>query len=111
MVYIFPPVVILQRILVKVRRDRDTAILIAPRWPVRPWYLAILNMLIAVPFIPLGKENLLSQFKIPHPNPRSLNLVAWLISRNSSESKVFRRELPLSIAMRPNGRALIGWCE
>ena len=91
MVYIFPPVENLPRILHKAKRD-GAPILIAPRWYVRPWFAAILNMLIVILLIVVDKGNLLSQFKILHPNPRSLNLVAWLISGNSSESMVLRKE-------------------
>ena len=91
--YALPPVVVLMRVLQKVRKERARLILITPNWPVRPWYSVILNMLVEIPLLLPKREDLLSQFRVLHPNPQSLDLVAWKISGVNSESEAFRNQL------------------
>ncbi|MCG8432340.1 MAG: hypothetical protein MJA29_14375, partial [Candidatus Omnitrophica bacterium] len=52
-VYAFPPWKILQDVLMKIKEERVTAILIAPYWPYRPWFPLLLE-LATVPPIALG---------------------------------------------------------
>jgi hypothetical protein len=91
--YAFPPVVILARVLRKVATDRAKVILIAPRWPMRAWYTAMLEMLVDFPRSLPCREDLLSQFKILHPDPNNLKLTAWRLSGCRSEQRDFRTKL------------------
>ena len=91
--YAFPPIVILNRVIAKIRREQARAILIAPNWPQRSWFSQLLYMLVEVPLqLPLWPD-LLSQFRICHDNPAKLSLVAWKISGVPSEAEAFRRRL------------------
>ena len=92
-VYAFPPIVILNRVIAKIRREQARAILIAPNWPQRSWFSQLLYMIVEVPLqLPLWPD-LLSQFRICHDNPAKLSLVAWKISGVPSEAEAFRRRL------------------
>ena len=74
---------------------RCKIILIAPNWPRQHWFPQLLEMLVACPISPPVLDDLLSQGrgKIVHPNPRSLNLTAWLLSTKSSAQRAFQRTL------------------
>ena len=115
--YAFPPPIILMRVLQKVRMDRARLILIAPRWPMRAWYSLILNMLVEIPLLLPVREDLLAQFRVFHPNPAQLSLVAWKISGVPSEHRAFQRTLSARSfsperpepwqATMPNGQPLL----
>ena len=117
--------VILQRVLYKVRRDRASAILIVPRWHFRPWYLTILEMLTEIPAVLPDNGNL--QFKISHPNPQMIKLVAWVAQTSGMEDKwEFLRQrgfqesaIDMILAARAGStvscyetrcRTFVGWC-
>jgi hypothetical protein len=95
--YAFPPVKLIPRVLRKIRSDQTTVILIAPRWPRRPWYSDLLSLLVDVPLeLPLH-EGLLSQGtgsnRMVHPNPELLSLVAWKVGGNPSSRRDFHQRL------------------
>lgn len=93
LVYAFPPLVLLAKVLHKVRSDRANVILIAPRWPMRAWYATLLDLLVDFPrALPL-REDLLTQFGIPHPDPTRLQLMGWKLSGEPSEQRAFRARL------------------
>ena len=114
--YLFPPLAILHKVLYKIRQDKARVILIAPRWPRRGWYAAMINMLVDIPIqLPLW-PNLLSQHGVRHPDPGFLELVAWKLSGVDSEHKGFLRRLsvqsrqpelnPQQVVMQDNGEPL-----
>ena len=81
--YAFPPFGLLQRVLVKVRQSRGLELtLVAPFWPQHPWFLDLLELLVAVPvFLPCRKD----LFRQPHfhrfhQNLPMLRLTAYRIS-------------------------------
>ena len=79
--YAFPPFPIVARVLHKVRQERPTMILVAPRWPAQPWFPDLLH-LCHVPPVPLqvGPRGLLQpRSGVPHANPQLLHLHAWLL--------------------------------
>ena len=82
-VYAFPPIALLHRVLLKVQQDQVLyMILIAPRWPGRPWYPLLLDSLIEHSvWLPLT-PNLLTQEqgRVRHANLEYLCLVAWPVS-------------------------------
>ena len=91
--YLFPPLAILHKVLYKIRQDKARVILIAPRWPRRPWYAALLRMLVEVPLKLPQMPDLLSQHGMRHPNPDFLELVAWKLSGHDYEHRAFLRRL------------------
>lgn len=66
-------------------------ILIAPQWPRRHWYTALLQLYIAQPIRLPCVQNLLKRPKlaINYPKPEMFSLNAWLLSTDSSENKDF----------------------
>jgi hypothetical protein len=81
------------RVLQKIRLERARVILIAPRWPMRSWYTTILDLLVDLPRMIPSRHDLLTQFKVPHPDPSRLNLMAWMLSGVPSEQKAFQKTL------------------
>ena len=79
--YAFPPFGMIQQILAKWCQDRPRLILIAPRWPQRPWF-PDLQAFTHTQTIKLNlNPNALKQSrtKLNHANPSSLDLTAWLL--------------------------------
>src|SRR5207253_139614 len=70
-------------------------ILIAPLWPVQPWFIPLLDLLIDLPRLLPVRPNLLSQQNRLHLHPSvpTLKLHAWLLSTNDSDRKAFRSQL------------------
>ncbi len=71
--YAFPPVKLLPRMLCKIRAEKESVLLVSPKWPNQPWFPEVLEMLVAPPFtIPL-KRDLFSQAQgtLWYPNPES----------------------------------------
>ena len=116
LVYAFPPLAIILKVLYKIRRDQARAILIAPRWPRRGWYAILLNMITEEPLLLPDRHDLLSQQGALHPGPQLLELVAWRVSGVDSEHKAFlsrlsrryreREPRPQRQAMSPSGQPL-----
>ena len=93
LLYAFPPVVLLHRVVKKIIQDQARVVLIAPRWPQRGWFAKLLNLLVEVPLqLPLWPD-LLLQGKFLHPDPGEFDLVAWRVSGVTSESEAFRKKL------------------
>ncbi|XP_078497067.1 uncharacterized protein LOC144753171 [Lissotriton helveticus] len=85
LLYAFPPIPLLPRVLKKIKRDRAQVILVAPDWVRRYWYPELLSMSVDPPVrLPL-QEDLLSQQQgtVLHPNLSSLHLHAWRLSGDS----------------------------
>jgi hypothetical protein len=98
--YAFPPVIILNRVISKVLRERARMVLIAPQWPERPWFSSLLHMLVEPPVCLPLRQDLLSQGGQLHTNPAFFKLVAWRISGDPLESAEFRRRLSMSRSTR-----------
>ena len=79
--YAFPPWTILGKVLRKIRSDRPSIILIAPKWPAQAWYPDLLNLCHVPPLrLTLTGDRLLQpRSGIPHPNVQALHLHAWLL--------------------------------
>ena len=95
MVYAFPPIPLLQRVLLKLRRSSTEMILVAPFWPRQSWFPLILHMLVDLPFLFPEDPQLLSQVRqrIRHPDLQSLHLAAWKLSTNVLSQRAFHNEL------------------
>ena len=79
----FPPFSLLQRVLSKVRGSHNLElILVAPFWPLRPWFADLLDLLVEVPVLLPLRWDLLHQphFHQFHRNLRALGLTGYLIA-------------------------------
>lgn len=91
--YAFPPWVMIPKVVDKVVRDQATLILIAPEWPDRPWFSALLHMLVEMPVRLTPRQDLLFQRGKYHLRPEFFKLVAWKITGLPSAAKEFRKRL------------------
>ncbi|XP_078241180.1 uncharacterized protein LOC140704859 [Pogona vitticeps] len=84
LLYLFPPIPLIQRSLVRIRQQRSSAILIASFWPRQPWFSTLKELATKVfRFPPL--PHLLTQDlgSILYPDVNSLHLAAWKICLKS----------------------------
>ncbi len=98
LLYGFPPIPLLLKVLNKIRVEEASVILVAPKWPRRPWYSHLLHMSCECPRLLPQKLSLLSQTlaekgTLYNSELSTLQLVAWRLSGNVSEPKDFRRRL------------------
>ncbi|XP_076144523.1 uncharacterized protein LOC143127104 [Alosa pseudoharengus] len=79
LLYAFPPLPLIPHVLHRVLTGRHRVLLIAPRWPGRCWFPALLRLLQGQPWPLPVRADLLSQIdgKIWHPKPATLQLWAW----------------------------------
>ncbi|XP_064415363.1 mitochondrial import receptor subunit TOM5 homolog isoform X3 [Latimeria chalumnae] len=81
LLYVFPPIPLIPRVIWKFRNEGRRMILIAPHWPRQVWFPFLLSLQ-QEPALPLPLwDDVVSQNegKVLHPNPRSLNLHAWFL--------------------------------
>ena len=113
-VYCYPPLPLLLRALDKIRREKVTAVVIAPRWPRRPWYSLLLELCAEVPRLLPLRRDLLTQVlqdkgRVRHPDLETLHLAAWKVSGDASVRKAFLRRLlqwPQQPSDPPPGRSM-----
>ena len=80
--YAFPPFSLIPQVLRKIREDRAWVLLIAPRWPRRPWFPLLLSLVDGHPFPLPDRRDLLIQplSGIHHQALGALHLTAWPLS-------------------------------
>ena len=114
--YLFPPFCLIPMCLRKIMQEQVDCILIAPVWRSRPWFPALLSMLIERPLLLPQDQRIL---RLPgtdkiHPLccQRKFQLAAWKISGKACEAKAFRRKCkkfyypPGEVAQPSNMRVL-----
>lgn len=80
LLYAFPPIPLLPRVIRLIIQQKANVILVAPWWPRRPWFSMIQQLAIRPP-VPLPQlHNLLSQGPILHPDPHRLRLTGWRLN-------------------------------
>ena len=81
LVYVFPPLPILSKVLKKAREEQATLILIALKWPAQPWFPDLLCLSHVPPLkLHLHPRALLQpRSRVAHTNPGLLDLHAWLL--------------------------------
>jgi hypothetical protein len=92
--YAFPPTILIPQVLKKIALSSARILLIAPAWPDRSWFPALLELLEDVPWeLPLW-PNLLSPPHLESLNPNIgwLNLHAWPLSGDNSGNRNFRSQ-------------------
>ena len=89
--YAFPPIQLIHRVLCHMKQYQCTVILIAPCWPRQQWFPILLSLLIAKPVRLPCSPDLLSQSQgvVLHPEPETLNLMAWMLSTDTCQQKGF----------------------
>ena len=89
--YAFPPIQLIHRVLCHMKQYQCTVILIAPCWPRQQWFPILLSLLIAKPVRLPCSPDLLSQSQgvVLHPEPETLNLMAWMLSTDTCQQRAF----------------------
>ena len=93
--YAFPPISLVHLVLTKVERELSRILLVAPFWPRQPWFPRLLDLLVQPPVRLPIRPDLLTQprTQFRHPDPASLHLCAWMLSKSPSDQLAFRKKL------------------
>ena len=97
--FIHPPIVLLNRVLLKTRQDRATALLMAPAWVGQPWYPSLLDILVDFPAkLPISQKTLFLPFDqtAVHPLWKTLALTVWPLSGDECKQQEFQRRCAIS---------------
>ena len=92
--WVNPPFSMISRILSKVRTERSTITMVAPLWYAQPWFPALLEMMIDLPYIlphhdlTFLRPNSLEQTRCPE-----WTTAVWRLSGTPSRQQDFRRKL------------------
>ena len=87
------------RVLLRVREQGLTMILVTPNWLAQPWYIQILDLYITEPLLLSQSQELLVDPKgqvYPLVLNKTLKLMAWKISRKNWLRKEFQTWKPIS---------------
>jgi len=99
--YAFPPFILIDKVLLKVREEKSRIMLITPNWPAQGWWPTVLEMSVTDPLLIPPSQGLL---RLPpqgtdHPLAGTLSLIAWIVSGNITESINYRRDLQTSLSL------------
>lgn len=83
LLYTFPPLALLPRVIRKIIAEAAEVIPIAPHWPWRPWFSDLVALSMARPWRIPPERVSLSQGAIYHPEPQWLHLTAWPLRGSS----------------------------
>ena len=102
-IYAFPPFSLIAKMLQKIQLDQvEKALIIVPFWPTQPWFSRLTKMLIDCPFLlRRSNEAVVHPVTGEHHPLRTLQLMACLVSTNTSRVKAFHRKLATSFC--PHG--------
>ena len=97
-VYCFPPWPVIAPLLQKLKHSQCIMTIVVPRWPNRPWFPDLLDLLIESPRRLPVFIDLLSQphNRLQHGNVESLSLHACRLSSTSHLVRDFRRTCPFA---------------
>ena len=122
--YAFPPFALVGRVIARVQQSSRVAMtLVAPLWPEKEWFADLLLLLTQPPLVLPCWDRLLRQphCNLFHQGAHALNLHAWRLSSDTTESRAFREgllescqgsseNLPLACTSR-DGRSVVGVVE
>ena len=94
--YAFPPFPLVGRVIARVQESSRVAMtLVAPLWPEKEWFADLLLLLTQPPLALPCWDKLLRQphCSLFHQGVHALNLHAWRLSSDTTESRAFREEL------------------
>lgn len=88
LLYAFPPLPPILQVLQRVREDHYIVLLVAPRWPGRPLFSDLIQLIQGHLWQLPSRVDLLSQVdeQIWHPNPTVLRLWVWPLQSPSLNS-------------------------
>ena len=121
--YAFPPFALVGWVIARVQQSSRVAMtLVAPLWPEKEWFADLLLLLTQPPLALPCWDKLLRQphCSLFHQGVHALNLHAWRLSSDTTESRAFREELlVLSGVLRESSSRLYqsrwkifcGWCR
>ena len=94
--YAFPPFAVVGRVIARVQQSSRVAMtLVAPLWPEKEWFADLLLLLTQPPLVLPCWDRLLRQphCNLFHQGAHALNLHAWRLSSDTTESRAFREGL------------------
>ena len=95
--YIFPPFVLISRILAKIQAEEAQALLIVPGWTTQSWFPLFMNLLTSqIIVLPPGVVRLPWNPMKCHPIQDRLHLIAATVSGSSMNTLKFRNQLRTS---------------
>ena len=97
--YAFPPFALVGKCLQKVRREKNSLLIVAPVWPSQAWYPLLLEYLVkSQVLIPMYSDILQDPFGHLHPmvTQGQLQLAAWTVSGRTTEQQEFQKGLSSS---------------
>ena len=123
--YAFPPFALVGRVIARVQESSRVAMtLVAPLWPEKEWFADLLLLLTQPPLALPCWDKLLRQphCSLFHQGVHALNLHAWRLSSDTTESRAFREELlescqgssenpPLDCTSRDGRSSVVGVVE
>ena len=123
--YAFPPFALVGRVIARIQQSSRVAMtLVAPLWPEKEWFADLLLLLTQPPLALPCWDKLLRQphCSLFHQGVHALNLHAWRLSSNTTESRAFREELlescqgssenpPLDCTSRDGRSSVVGIVE
>lgn len=80
LLYAFPPLAIISKVIQKMLEEEAELILIAPHWPRRSWFADLVSLSVAHPWHLPPDKRTLSQGPLLHPEVSWLKLTAWRLS-------------------------------
>ena len=116
--YAFPPIALIPRVLSRIAQTNSCLILlVAPWWPRHPWFVQLLELLVATPVRLPRVVGLLVDHPRRSPVPlrtlRSLRLTVWTLSSSPSRRRAFLGGLPPSHQRQgdllPDTLTIRGW--
>ena len=94
----FPPFSLIGRVLLRVREEGLTMILVTPNWPAQPWYSQVLDLCITEPLLlPQSQEHFLDPKGQLHP--LVLNKTLKLMTRKISVKTWLRKEFQTRLSI------------
>ena len=123
--YVFPPFALVGRVIARVQQSSRVAMtLVAPLWPEKEWFADLLLLLTQPPLVLPCWDRLLRQphCNLFHQGAHALNLHAWRLSSDTTESRAFREgllescqgsseNLPLACTSRDGRSSVVGVVE
>uniref|UniRef100_A0A8C6VFI0 CREG-like beta-barrel domain-containing protein n=1 Tax=Naja naja TaxID=35670 RepID=A0A8C6VFI0_NAJNA len=82
LLYAFPPLPVIPRLIQRVLDERAEIIVVAPHWPRRPWFADLRSLSIQDPWRIPSSMISVSQGLVLHPDPQWLSLAVWRLSGN-----------------------------
>ena len=123
--YAFPPFALVGRVIARIQQSSRVAMtLVAPLWPEKEWFADLLLLLTQPPLVLPCWDRLLRQphCNLFHQGAHALNLHAWRLSSDATESRAFQEGLlescqgssenpPLACTSRDGRSSVVGVVE